>query len=85
MIKFGNHGGKSTSLILGLLQFWQNEKKARFINPYGVDEFAQTIKKAIEMTPEEISRRMKKLGEIVRERNIYRWAEQMLTKAIQIS
>ena len=55
------------------------------INPYAVDEFAQTIKEAVEMAPEEISRRMKKLREIVRERNIYRWADRILTKAIQVS
>ncbi len=59
--------------------------EARLINPYAVDEFAQTIKEAVEMAPEEISRRMKKLQEIVRERNIYRWADRILTKAIQVS
>jgi len=59
--------------------------EALLINPYAADEFAQTIKEAIEMPPEEGTRRMKKLREIVRERNIYRWADQILTKAIQIS
>ncbi|MDP3017891.1 MAG: trehalose-6-phosphate synthase [Deltaproteobacteria bacterium] len=59
--------------------------EALLVNPYAVDEFAQTIREAIEMLPEEVSRRMKKLREIVRERNIYRWADQILTKAIQIS
>jgi trehalose 6-phosphate synthase len=58
---------------------------ALLINPYAVDEFAQTIKSSIEMWREEVSRRMKKLREIVRERNIYRWADRILTKAIQIS
>lgn len=59
--------------------------EALLINPYATDEFAQTIKKAIEMMPEEILRRMKKLGEIVQERNIYRWADRILSKVIQIS
>jgi len=59
--------------------------EALLINPYATDEFAQTIKAAIEMPPEEISRRAKKLREIVSERNIYRWADRILTKAIQIS
>lgn len=58
---------------------------ALLINPYAVDEFAETIKSSIEMSQEEVSRRMKKLREIVRERNIYRWADRILTKAIQIS
>jgi trehalose 6-phosphate synthase len=59
--------------------------EALLINPYAADEFAQTIQRAIEMPPEEMSQRMKKLREIVRERNIYRWADRILTKAIQIS
>ena len=59
--------------------------EALFVNPYAMDEFVQTIKGAIEMTPEEVSRRMKKLREIVRERNIYRWANQILAKTIQMS
>ena len=59
--------------------------EALLINPYAADEFAQTIKEAIEMPPEEGTRRMKKLREIVRERNIYRWADQILTKAMRIS
>ncbi|MDI6762410.1 MAG: trehalose-6-phosphate synthase [Thermodesulfobacteriota bacterium] len=59
--------------------------EALLVNPYAVDEFAQTIKEAMEMPPEEVSRRMKKLREIARERNIYRWADQILAKTIQIS
>jgi len=59
--------------------------EALLVNPYAADEFAQTIKEGLEMPPEEVSRKMIKLREIVRERNIYRWANQILTKAIQIS
>jgi len=59
--------------------------EALLVDPYAADEFAQTIKGAIEMPPEEGSRRMRKLREIVRERNIFRWADQILTKAIRIS
>ncbi len=59
--------------------------EALLINPYATDEFAQMIKKAIEMAPEEVSQRMKKLRGIVQGRNIYRWADRILTKAIQIS
>jgi len=59
--------------------------EALLINPYATDEFAQAIQEAIEMDSEEVSRRMKKLREIVKERNIYRWADRILTKAIQIS
>ncbi len=59
--------------------------EALLINPYATDEFAQMIKKAIEMTPEEVSQRMRKLRGIVQGRNVFRWADRILTKAIQIS
>ncbi len=59
--------------------------EALLINPYATDEFAQMIKKAIEMPPEEVSQRMRKLRGIVQGRNVYRWADRILTKAIQIS
>jgi alpha,alpha-trehalose-phosphate synthase [UDP-forming] len=58
--------------------------EALLINPYAVDEFADTIKKAVEMAPEEKTERMQKLKRIVQERNIYLWADRILTKAIQL-
>lgn len=74
--------------ILILSQFTGASREltdALLINPYATDEFAQMIKKAIEMSPEEVSQRMKKLRGIVQGRNVYRWADRILTKAIQIS
>lgn len=74
--------------ILILSQFTGASREltdALLINPYATDEFAQMIKKAIEMAPEEVSQRMKKLRGIVQGRNVYRWADRILTKAIQIS
>lgn len=77
-----------TDGVLILSQFTGASRElseALLINPYATDEFAQMIKKAIEMSPEEVSRRMRKLRGIVQGRNIYRWADRILTKAIQIS
>ncbi|MGQ9508577.1 MAG: trehalose-6-phosphate synthase [Thermodesulfobacteriota bacterium] len=74
--------------ILILSQFTGASREltdALLINPYATDEFAQMIKKAIEMPTEEVSQRMKKLRGIVQGRNVYRWADRILTKAIQIS
>jgi alpha,alpha-trehalose-phosphate synthase [UDP-forming] len=60
-------------------------KGAFLVNPYATDEFAYHIQRAVEMTHEERYSRMKKLREIVKERNIYLWADRILSKAIQIS
>lgn len=58
---------------------------ALLINPYGIEEFAGTIERALEMPPEEATQRMKRLRDTVKERNIYRWADRILTKALQVS
>jgi trehalose 6-phosphate synthase/phosphatase len=60
-------------------------KGALLVNPYATDEFAHHIQRAVEMAHEERSSRMKKLREIVKEKNIYLWADRILSKAIQIS
>jgi trehalose 6-phosphate synthase len=56
---------------------------AVLINPYATDEMAQAIHQALVMSAEERRRRMGKLRETVRERNIYRWAAQVLSTLFQ--
>jgi len=46
---------------------------ALVINPYATDEFAETIKKAVEMPQEEKMVRMRRMREQVRENDIYHW------------
>jgi alpha,alpha-trehalose-phosphate synthase [UDP-forming] len=59
--------------------------EAFLVNPYATDEFAEVIKRAAEMPSGDRANRMRKLREKVQERNIYWWADRILTKAIQIS
>ena len=44
------------------------------VNPYDIDEIAESIRKSLEMDPQERAARMYMMRQIVRERNIYRWA-----------
>lgn len=44
------------------------------INPIALDQFADAIKTGIEMDEEEKKERMRRMRDIVRENNIYRWA-----------
>lgn len=44
------------------------------INPYFIEEFADSIKLAIELPPEEKKRRMENMRRTVAENNVYRWA-----------
>ena len=57
---------------------------ALLINPYATDEFSEAIKTAIKMPPEEQQRRMKKMREVVRENNVYKWAADIISEIVKI-
>jgi trehalose 6-phosphate synthase len=50
------------------------------INPYSIEEFADSIKFAIEMPPQEKRKRMESMRRIVSENNVYRWAGNIITE-----
>lgn len=67
--------------VLILSQFTgaaQELKDALIINPYNGDETAEAIARALKMPPSEQTKRMRKLREIVRNNNVYRWAAEYL-------
>ena len=47
---------------------------AVLINPYSIEDFADNIKFAIEIPPDEKKRRMRNMRKSIQENNIYRWA-----------
>ncbi len=53
-------------------------RDAILVNPYDVDETAEAIRLAVEMTPGERRSRMARMRRTVREHNIYRWAGLLL-------
>jgi trehalose-6-phosphate synthase len=59
--------------------------EALLINPYVIDEFAGTIKEAIEMPEAERRRRMEGMRRTVAANNIYRWGASILSRLISIS
>jgi len=50
------------------------------INPYAIEEFAESIRGAIEMPAEEKRRRMARMREIVSKNNVYFWAANIITE-----
>lgn len=54
--------------------------EALLINPYATDDFAESIKKAIEMPKEQKRTRMRKLRQVVEENNIYCWAGDIISE-----
>jgi trehalose-6-phosphate synthase len=54
------------------------------VNPYDSDQVAEAIHTALSMAPEERRTRMQHMREQVKERNIYRWAADLLTELAHI-
>jgi trehalose-6-phosphate synthase len=50
------------------------------INPYAIEEFADAIKEAIEMSPDEKKKRMENMRNVIKENNVYRWAGNIITE-----
>ena len=74
---------KDSSGALILSQFTGASRElneAILINPYSIEEFADSIKLAMDMPPEEKKRRMEILRRIISENNIYRWAANIISE-----
>ncbi len=59
--------------------------EALLINPFAIDKYADIIKQAFEMLPKESTKRMKKMREVVRKNNIYRWVDRIIGSLKKLS
>jgi trehalose 6-phosphate synthase len=59
-------------------------RDALIVNPYDIEQMAEAIRTALEMDPAEQRVRMKRMREVLRDCNIYRWAADMITSLAQI-
>ena len=57
---------------------------ALIINPYDIEQMAEAIRFALEMSPEERAARMSKLRRTVREANVYCWAANLVSELSQV-
>ena len=58
---------------------------AMLVNPYDVEEMADTILEAFRMTDAERSARMKRMRRVVREENVFRWVDSFLKAGTKLS
>jgi trehalose-6-phosphate synthase len=58
--------------------------EALIINPYSTEEMADAIQASIKMPSKERTERMKRMRTTVRDRNVYRWAANMITGLSQL-
>jgi alpha,alpha-trehalose-phosphate synthase [UDP-forming] len=73
--------------VLILSQFTGAARELRdalLVNPYDVDQTAEAIRVALEMEPEEKQMRIHRMRRVVRERNIYRWAGNLITELCEL-
>ncbi|MFZ0736819.1 MAG: trehalose-6-phosphate synthase [Candidatus Acidiferrales bacterium] len=57
---------------------------ALIVNPYDVEQVANAIHTALEMTPQDQEARMAHMRKIVREHNVYRWAGNLMSALADI-
>ena len=60
-------------------------RDALLVNPYDLEETAEAIRAAVEMPVEERQARMRRMVQLVREQNIYRWASLLLDDLSRLS
>ncbi|MBI4432468.1 MAG: trehalose-6-phosphate synthase [Candidatus Omnitrophica bacterium] len=59
-------------------------KDAIVVNPYDIGQTADAIREALEMPLEERAERMKRMRAVLRERNVYRWAADLMGELAQV-
>lgn len=59
-------------------------RDALLVNPYDIEQMADMIKAAIEMDTEEQTLRMKRMRNVTRENNVYKWAADIISELSRI-
>jgi trehalose 6-phosphate synthase len=59
-------------------------RDALVVNPYDTEQLAEAIRFALEMDPEERKARMGRMRRIVKERNVYRWAADLIAELSEV-
>jgi trehalose-6-phosphate synthase len=54
------------------------------VNPYDIDQTAEAIRAALEMSPEEKGQRMQRMRKAIREQNVYRWAGSLIGELCEV-
>ncbi len=73
--------------VLILSQFTGAARELRdalLVNPYDIDQTADAIRAALEMAPEDKQLRVHRMRQLIKERNIYRWAGDLITELCDV-
>jgi trehalose-6-phosphate synthase len=73
--------------VLILSQFTGAARELRdalLVNPYDIDQTAEAIRAALEMEPEDEHLRVQRMRRTIKDRNIYRWAVNLITELCEV-
>ncbi len=73
--------------VLILSQFTGAARELRdalLVNPYDIDQTADAIRAALEMAPEDKQLRVHRMRQLIKDRNIYRWAGDLITELCDV-
>jgi trehalose-6-phosphate synthase len=73
--------------VLILSQFTGASRELRdalLVNPYDIEQIAEMIRRALEMTPEERQARMQRMRRTVKDHNVYRWAADLIAELAEV-
>ncbi len=59
-------------------------KDALIVNPYNGEQTAEAIKAGLELSPSEQTKKMRRMREVIKNYNIYRWSAELLKTLINI-
>jgi trehalose 6-phosphate synthase len=59
-------------------------REAVVVNPYDTEQTAEAIRYCLEMDPVERGARMRRMRQVVKEQNVYRWAGDLITQLCEI-
>jgi trehalose 6-phosphate synthase len=59
-------------------------RDALIVNPYDVGQVAEAIRVAVEMAPAEQAERMRRMRDALKERNVYRWAADLVDELARV-
>ena len=82
MVKLGRKGQSSDEFKDDVRA--RELRDALLVNPYDTERMADALRFALEMSPDEQADRMKRMREVVREHNIYRWAGELIEELTRV-
>jgi trehalose-6-phosphate synthase len=78
------HDGQGALILSRFAGACRELRDALVVNPYDTEQLAEAIRFALEMDPEERKARMERMRKIVKERNVYRWAANLIAELSEV-